>query len=156
MAPRESLEGGEEDIILGLPNGKRLVRIWERNKQGKKRKELSWASATARWRNEEERGCGSFYTWGVWGPQLITLNGLENGLFGPQMDLTKKTKMTLIKSSFQKVYFLHGSGISKFELIFQCEKVVLPLGLKNWFSRLQMEIRWTRKLLGIIWHIKRN
>ena len=67
----------------------------------------------------------------MWGPIQLRLKMAKSWSCGPRMKSTKKTKMILIKSSFQKVYFWHGSEISKSGLIFKCEKTVLPLGLKN-------------------------
>ena len=67
----------------------------------------------------------------MWGPIQLRLKMAKSWSCGPRMKSTKKTKMILIKSSFQKVYFWHGSEISKSGLRFKCEKTVLPLGLKN-------------------------
>ena len=67
----------------------------------------------------------------MWGPIQLKLKMAKSWSCGPRMKSTKKTKMILIKSSFQKVYFWHGSEISKSGLRFKCEKTVLPLGLKN-------------------------
>ena len=71
------------------------MKKWRRKKGREVSAEALWLKA----QNEGEgrNGCGPH--------NLLELDGLGRGPSGPRMKSTKKTKMILIKSSFQKVYF---------------------------------------------------
>ena len=55
------------------------------------------------WRNEREREGGVTYNGWVWAPPHLKLSKGKTSICGPRMLSTKKRKMFLTKSSFQKV-----------------------------------------------------
>ena len=71
------------------------------------------------------------------GPIAPKLAMFKTLICGPRMKTTKKTKMIVEKSTFQKVQFWHSFEISKFESRFGVKRLIYPFGPKLGFLSLK-------------------
>ena len=80
---------------------------------------------------------------------VLELQGFKTLFCVSWMKSTKKRKMIVEKSSFQKVYFPHDFQISKFMHRPVCEKTVLSFLSKNVISGVRMRTEQIEKLFGV-------
>ena len=79
---------------------------------------------------------------------VLEIQGFKTPFCVSRMKSTKKRKMIVEKSSFQKVYLSHDFQISKFMHSFGCEKTVLSFLSKNVISGVRMRTEQIEKLFG--------
>ena len=75
--------------------------------------------------------------WVLVGPMCSKLATVKTSVYGPRMETTKKTKMIVEKSSFQKVQIWHSFEISKLGSRFGVKGLFYPFGPKLGFLGLK-------------------